>query len=35
VFQAELVAKAERYAEVAGELGIDLAALIHTESSTA
>jgi DNA-binding transcriptional MerR regulator len=34
-FQAELVAKAERYAEVAGELGIDLAALIHAESSTA
>ena len=30
-FQAELVAKSQRYAEVAGELGIDLAALTHAE----
>jgi hypothetical protein len=30
-FQAELVTKAKRYLEVAGELGIDLPATIHTD----
>jgi len=33
-FQAELVAKANRYAEVAAELGVDLSAALHSDQDS-